>query len=168
VASYMNFSFEAMGKRMKLILRLLTVFLVVGFISFCLVQESKAELNVVEDIRSSAEQGDATAQYYLGLMYYEGESLQQDFQKATYWFTKAAEQGFWHAQRGLGMVYSEGKGVLQDYVMAYAWFEVAASQGDSSAKNLRDDIIEEMSQNQIEEGQKLSKELHEKIYNKAK
>jgi TPR repeat protein len=164
----MNFSFEAMGKRMKLILRLLTVFLVVGFISFCLVQESKAELNVVEDIRSSAEQGDATAQYYLGLMYYEGESLQQDFQKATYWFTKAAEQGFWHAQRGLGMVYSEGKGVLQDYVMAYAWFEVAASQGDSSAKNLRDDIIEEMSQNQIEEGQKLSKELHEKIYNKAK
>jgi len=164
----MNFSFEAMGKRMKLILRLLTVFLVVGFISFCLVQESKAELNVVEDIRSSAEQGDATAQYYLGLMYYEGESLQQDFQKATYWFTKAAEQGFWHAQRGLGMVYSEGKGVLQDYVMAYAWFEVAASQGDSSAKNLRDDIIEEMSQNQIEEGQKLSKELYEKIYNKAK
>ena len=164
----MNFSFEAMGKRMKLILRLLTVFLVVGFISFCLVQESKAELNVVEDIRSSAEQGDATAQYYLGLMYYEGESLQQDFQKATYWFTKAAEQGFWHAQRGLGMVYSEGKGVLQDYVMAYAWFEVAASQGDSSAKNLRDDIIEEMSQNQIEEGQKLSKELHEKIYNEAK
>ena len=153
---------------MKLILRLLTVFLVVGFISFCLVQESKAELNVVEDIRSSAEQGDATAQYYLGLMYYEGESLQQDFQKAIYWFTKAAEQGFWHAQRGLGMVYSEGKGVLQDYVMAYAWFEVAASQGDSSAKNLRDDIIEEMSQNQIEEGQKLSKELHEKIYNKAK
>ena len=164
----MNFSFEAMGKKMKLILRLLTVFLVVGFISFCLVQESKAELNVVEDIRLSAEQGDATAQYYLGLMYYEGESLQQDFQKATYWFTKAAEQGFWHAQRGLGMVYSEGKGVLQDYVMAYAWFEVAASQGDSSAKNLRDDIIEEMSQNQIEEGQKLSKELHEKIYNKAK
>jgi len=153
---------------MKLILRLLTVFLVVGFISFCLVQESKAELNVVEDIRSSAEQGDATAQYYLGLMYYEGESLQQDFQKATYWFTKAAEQGFWHAQRGLGMVYSEGKGVLQDYVMAYAWFEVAASQGDSSAKNLRDDIIEEMSQNQIEEGQKLSKELHEKIYNESK
>ena len=57
---------------------------------------------------------------------------------------------------------------LQDYVMAYAWFEVAASQGDSSAKNLRDDIIEEMSQNQIEEGQKLSKELHEKIYNEAK
>ena len=166
----MNFSFEAMGKRMKLILRLLTVFLVLGFISFCLVQESKAELNVVQDIRSSAEQGDVTAQYNLGLMYYRGEGVLKNFQKAIYWFTKAAEQGSWHAQHGLGIVYSEGKGkrVLQDYVIAYAWFNIAASQNIDVAKSNRETLSKKMTPNQIEEGQKLSKELYDKIYNQTK
>jgi TPR repeat protein len=168
LASYMNFSLEAMGQRMKLILRLLTVFLVLGFIFFCLVQESKAELNVVQDIRSNAEQGDATAQYYLGLMYYRGDGVLQDFQKAIYWFTKAAEQGSWHAQRGLGMAYSEGKGVLQNYVIAYAWFNIAASQNIDVAKTNRETLSKKMTPNQIEEGQKLSKELYDKIYNQTK
>ena len=43
--------------------------------------------------RKAAEQGDAVAQYTLGIMYSEGEGVSQDYKKAVKWFRKAAEQG---------------------------------------------------------------------------
>ncbi len=41
----------------------------------------------------SAEQGDAEAQYHLGVMYKNGRGVPQDHEKAIKWFTKSAEQG---------------------------------------------------------------------------
>ena len=41
-----------------------------------------------------AEQGDAVAQFYLGVMYANGEGVIEDDKEAVKWYRLAAEQGF--------------------------------------------------------------------------
>ena len=43
--------------------------------------------------RKAADQGDAFAQYNLGVMYDNGEGVPQDQAEAVKWYRKAAEQG---------------------------------------------------------------------------
>ena len=43
--------------------------------------------------RKAAEQGDAGGQYSLGLMYFDGHGVPQDFAQAHMWFNLAAAQG---------------------------------------------------------------------------
>ena len=43
--------------------------------------------------RLAAEQGNANAQYNLGLMYDNGEGVPQDYKEAVKWYRLAAEQG---------------------------------------------------------------------------
>ena len=43
--------------------------------------------------RLAAEQGDADAQYNLGLMYDNGNGVPQDYKEAVKWYRLAAEQG---------------------------------------------------------------------------
>src|ERR1700693_5953834 len=45
-------------------------------------------------IRPLANDGDASAQFNLGLMYTTGQGVQQDNAAAALWFRKAAEQGY--------------------------------------------------------------------------
>ena len=84
---------------------------------------------------SSAEKGDATAQFNLGLSYYNGQGVVRDYAAAAKWFRKAAEQGYASAQFNLGVMYSNGQGVEQDYVEAVKWFRKAANQGHADAQN---------------------------------
>ena len=118
----------------------------------------------------AAEQGHVNAQYNLGklYMYGYGEEVRQDPKKAVYWLTKASQQGLVQAQYGLGHLYEWGDGGPQDYKQAFYWYTKASEQGNLFAQEDRDKMLERMSQSQIEEVQKLSKELYEKIYNKAK
>jgi TPR repeat protein len=51
--------------------------------------------------RPLAEQGDARAQFWLGLMYFNGQGLPQDFDQGATWFRKAADQGYAAAQTAL-------------------------------------------------------------------
>lgn len=44
-------------------------------------------------LRAAAEQGDASAQYNLGLMYLEGQGVKQDNAEAYAWIRTAAAQG---------------------------------------------------------------------------
>jgi TPR repeat protein len=73
-----------------------------------------------------AEQGDAGAQYQLGVMHYRGEGVIQNYDEAAKWFRAAAENGDADAQFTLGLMYSHGQGVEQDYVQAHLWFSLAA------------------------------------------
>ena len=77
---------------------------------------------------------DPNAQYALGLMYYNGQYIPQDYNEAVEWFTKAAEQGYANAQYALGLMYREGKGVPQDYNKAVEWFTKSAKQGNANAQ----------------------------------
>src|ERR1700704_3745860 len=56
--------------------------------------------------RPPAEQGDARAQYNLGLMYYYGDGVMEDHGEAIKWLRLAAEQGFAAAQDRLGTMYA--------------------------------------------------------------
>ena len=51
--------------------------------------------------RRGAEQGDADAQFNLGVMYAEGEGVARDDAEARRWYRKAAEQGHADAQHNL-------------------------------------------------------------------
>ena len=70
--------------------------------------------------KRAAEQGDASAQFMVGLMYAGGSGTPEDDAKAVYWYTRAAKQGDMWAQQRLGLMYSNGKGVSKNYVRAYA------------------------------------------------
>ena len=82
-----------------------------------------------------AQQGDATAQYALGLLYEEGDAVTKDLAEAAWWYTKAAAQDHARAQLRLGLMYAKGHGVGQDFARALRWFLGAALKGDAAAQN---------------------------------
>ena len=84
--------------------------------------------------RLTAEQGDATVQYNLGLMYATGEGVPEDDAEAVRWFRLAADQGDAGAQFNLGLMYANGAGVLKDDAEAVRWYRLAADQGLAGAQ----------------------------------
>jgi len=83
-----------------------------------------------------AANGDALSEYFLGLMYVEGEGVPQDFKQAEYWFFLAAEQGHAQAQYNLGAMYADGLGVPVDFKQAVRWYRLAAEQGEAKAQTI--------------------------------
>ena len=87
------------------------------------------------NLMKSAEEGNAQAQWRLGLMYGSGNGVPKDASMATSWNRKAAEQGYAAAQREEGLKYFQGKDVPQDYSLAASWFRKAAEQGEFGSQN---------------------------------
>ena len=81
--------------------------------------------------RPLADQGDANAQYNLGLTYEKGWGVQQNYMEALRWYRRAANQGNATAQDNLGSMYANGQGVSQDYAKAVKLYRLAADQGDA-------------------------------------
>src|SRR5664279_1979980 len=65
-------------------------------------------------IEQQAANGDAAAQWVLGVRYEHGKGVPQDYAQAAAWYRKAAEQGNATAQWLLGDLYDLGHGVPQD------------------------------------------------------
>ena len=82
----------------------------------------------------AAEQDNAEAKYMLGIIYYKGNGVTQDYEQAEQFFTSAAEQDNVDAKYMLGVMYYEGNGVTQDYEQAKEWYTSAATQGHAKAK----------------------------------
>ena len=80
--------------------------------------------------RKAAEQGDADAQFNLGLAYANGQGVRQDYAEAVQRYRKAAEQGYADAQINLGNMYYKGRGVRQDSSLAQEWYGKACDNGD--------------------------------------
>ena len=83
---------------------------------------------------SSAEKGDATAQFNLGLNYFKGQGVEQNYTEAAKYFRKAAEQGHASAQLNLGNMYLNGRGVTKDDYEAVKWYRKSAEQGHAMAQ----------------------------------
>ncbi|MGI9339639.1 MAG: tetratricopeptide repeat protein [Psychrobacter sp.] len=98
------------------------------------VQSSPAENDDFMKLKRSAEQGNAEAQYKLGLMYDIGKEVDQDYQKAFKWYEKSANQGLASSQSRLGSMYRYGKGVDINHSKASQWYWKAAEQGDQDAQ----------------------------------
>ena len=88
----------------------------------------------VATTRQQAEQGAADAQNALGLMYYNGEGVPQDYVEAVRWYRLAADQGLAAAQLNLGVMYDRERGVPQDYEEAVRWYRLAVDQGLAAAQ----------------------------------
>ena len=86
----------------------------------------------VSDFRENlqaAAQGNAAAQFNLGVMYENGQGVRQDYVQAVQWYRKAAEQGDAQAQYNLGVMYDNGQVVRQNYKIAKEWFGKACDNG---------------------------------------
>ena len=90
----------------------------------------------LDSLKTAAEQGDAAAQFNLGLMYSTGEGVPRNYTEATRWYRMAAEQGFAEAQVYLGLMYLDGRSVPRNYTEAVRWFRMAAEQGFAEAQFL--------------------------------
>ena len=92
------------------------------------------EKYVDEDTYSSIDKGDAETQFQMGLLYFNGQNVRQDYVMARRWFEKAAAQNHPESQKNLGVIYAQGYGVQQDYNIARQWWEQAAAQNHSGAQ----------------------------------
>ena len=54
--------------------------------------------------------------------------------------------------------YALGEGVPEDYVLAYMWENLSAAQGFESAQDNKDILEQQMTREQIAEGQRMSRE----------
>jgi TPR repeat protein len=112
----------------------------------------------LENFEPLAEQGDASAQYNLGVMYANGEGVPQNASTSAEWYRKAAEQGHADAQFKLSASYYLDEGVSHNPVMAYVLANLAAAQGHEKGRELRDLFADELSRDQIAEGQRMASE----------
>jgi hypothetical protein len=87
-----------------------------------------------EAAKKAAENGDAAAQYDLGLMYNDGRGTRTDRAEALVWIRRAADQDIGSAQRRMGDAYFDGAGVEQSYVTALQWFTRAANLNDAASQ----------------------------------
>jgi TPR repeat protein len=62
-------------------------------------------------------------------------------------------------------MYYEGKGLPQSYADAYAWWIVSAANGNEKARESMEILQKKLTSSQIEQGQKLAKEIWERIQN---
>jgi TPR repeat protein len=76
---------------------------------------------VSSDLLKRANAGDPEAQNNLGVMYYNGEGVPQDYKRAAEWYLKAANQGEAEAQNNLGALYAGGDLGSPDIVTGCAW-----------------------------------------------
>ena len=113
--------------------------------------------------RQAAEQGEAEAQYNLGLMYANGRGVPENDAEVVKWFRIAAEQGFAPAQNDLGLMYANGTGGPQDDVLAYAWLNLAVEQGNELASGNKDKLQTRMTATQMARAQEQSAALFDRI-----
>ena len=99
-------------------------------------------------------------QFELGQMFHKTETNVQDYEEAVKWYTQSAKQGYRRAQHRLGAMYARGQGVTVNYTKAYAWCKVSASQQSRRAILMLKKIEQKMSQQQILEGRKLSRQYY--------
>lgn len=120
---------------MKEIVSSVIILLLFSAVSITSASASNQTTNCVDqvdgfkEIIQSAEQGDANAQRELGVMYYFGDGVQQDYKEAFKWYSKSAVQGTAAAQGALGTLYYHGKGVSRDHKEALKWYSKSAEQG---------------------------------------
>ena len=97
--------------------------------------EQKKFRKAFEWFKKAAEQGEAVAQFNVGVLYLNGEGVEKDAKVAFEWFKKAAEHGYAVAQSNVGVFYLNGEVVEKDAKEAFEWFKKAAEQGDAGGQN---------------------------------
>jgi putative methionine-R-sulfoxide reductase with GAF domain len=88
----------------------------------------------LESLQRLATGGDPAAQFDVGVRYWTGDQVPQDYAQAVRWFSLAAEQGSVAAEAMLSNCYWAGRGVPPDPMRAYFWSLLAEAGGDQASK----------------------------------
>ena len=107
-----------------------------GFTEGANAYNAKNYAQAYQEIVPLAQAGNADAEHLLGLMYYMGRGVPQDYAQALVWHRKAALQGKADAQYVVGAMYYTGNAVIQDHRQAVVWFRKAAEQGHAEAQQV--------------------------------
>lgn len=95
---------------------------------------SRPQAPAAEPTETRAGDGDAEAQFNLGVKF-AGEGATQDYAQAAQWYLKAADQSHSLAQFNLGIMYGTGQGVPRDESKSMGWMQRAADLGDAGAQH---------------------------------
>lgn len=117
---------------------------------------------------TSAKKGWDAAKAELGHLYFNGDQIEQNFNKARHWLALAANDNNARSQYELGMLWKNGWGGEKDLSMAYAWLELAAANGSQPAIDARDALLKTLPPAKVAEGQNLIKTLRKGITGQTK
>lgn len=130
-----------------------------GIVAYQMGKYEKA-YNIMRSLAETKEH--PLAQYWVGMMYLNGQGVEQDYAKAGEWFRKAAENRVPQAQYKLGRLYFTGQGLPRDYERAYAWFRVGAVHNHQLSIESLSEARDNLSDEELKEAEKLSLDLIEK------
>ena len=144
-----------------------SIVFLICLLPFTVFSKKKPELHFNE-VKLTAIDGDADAQFELAGLYARGDVVEQNLAEAVKWYRKAAEQGHDGAQYKLGLSYQNGKGVPQSDTEAYIWLNISAENGAplngrGKAGELMDEIRKNLTSIQVEEAKEITKLRQQKI-----
>ncbi len=93
------------------------------------------QFGAADKILEYAEGGLPEAQVSAGYMYETGDQVDQDYDRAAYWYTRAHEQGDGDGTYGLATLHVQGRGVPKDVKKAVALYTSAAEQGHQRSQH---------------------------------
>jgi len=114
-------------------IRRLLLFVLAAFITSSLT--ARAQLSDFAELSAKAAQGNAEAQFKLGVRYHYGEGVPQNYSEALKWFQKAADQNYALGQSELGYMHEQGHGTAVNFDEAVKCYRKAAEQGLPMGQN---------------------------------
>ena len=109
----------------------------------------RVQAKSLPELRKLAGQGDAEAQWQMGVRFHNGEGVPHDDAQAMQWFQRAAEQGHVTAQGALGAYYFAARGAPEDLSKAYFWSVIAMAKGDEISKGRLELLASQMTRAQV-------------------
>ncbi len=111
--------------------------LAIAVIAFAIASSTpcRAQFSDFAELSAKAAQGNAGAQFKLGVRYHSGEGVPKNHSEALKWFQKSADQNYAPAQSELGYMHEQGHGTAVDFDEAVKWYRRAAEQGLAMGRN---------------------------------
>jgi TPR repeat protein len=88
---------------------------------------------IFKELVSVAEAGRAEAQYKVGVIYENGQGVEDNCMAAARWYKLSTDQGYAKAQFNLALFCKSGTGVTQNLQTAKHWMEQTANANMSEA-----------------------------------
>ncbi len=97
----------------------------------------------VDYLKKRAEAGDANAQNSLGVCYYWGKQVEQNYETALKWWSVAAKANHVEAIANMGLCYQLGHGTKRDSVMAVKLYKSSIQRGNKKLVPEREKRVSE-------------------------
>jgi TPR repeat protein len=119
--------------------------------------EARKWLSLLADLNNYSAKND------LAYMLYYGLGGDKDYAKTFELYKQASKHGVVFAQANLGLMYAKGIGTEIDKPRAYAWYSLAAHQGNIAAARNRNDLLKDMSWDELNLAQRITVELYNEL-----